>query len=589
MPDWLLDSGSSFDKSKILLSKWLRDNLGHVQSLQEEELIPYGVRKFISGWEVQIPKGNENIILHVLVDSGFPYSPIRIAYKNQNVYIVWPHVENEGLLCLPKVSPPSAGLQHAIATSLADALHLISQCQSPAFVEGELRREFISYWDRSNDKTTKNIRSLLDQSKKNARKIAVWYGESFNAVAEDKDQLLSWLQNRGRTEESLVYPGIFAFLASAPTPPFPSTPIQLFTLLKESCPSIDAVLAHHPIEKQLLITLGVESKSGVGFISFHLSKPELDGFRKNKTFQASIKKQLWKQRSKLTRQNVVRYDSSWIHGRGLDANHTLLRNSDILILGCGSLGSQVAMRLAQAGIGAMTLVDPDTMATANVGRHTLGIDSVGKSKAKSLASLLLSRYPHMRKAEGKHLSWQAFFDESPETFKRSNLVVACLGDWPADGQLAEWQIKAKPSCPVIYGWLDEQGSASHSLALLSSGPSLSCVLGSDGKLRIPETLWTSDNRLQTEPACGTYFQPYGPIDVLHAESLVARLCIGILTGKIKAPTHRVYACATEQLREVGGEWSSEHLRNRPANYDGPFEYERIVSFCGICSDCLGAA
>lgn len=585
MPEQLFDSGSNFDSKKIALAQWLRQHLASVRVLGKSDLETYGKKEFIAGWATEIMHNGAILAFHILIDAQFPYSPIRIAYKSEEVYLKWPHVEERGLLCLPQESLPIASVEDAIDASLNDALTLVDQCQDPTFIENELRREFISYWNRSDHNDAKRVRSLLDPTNHTPRLISVWYGKEYTLVGEHPDQVRSWLQNRGRQEESRIDSGIFGFLDKAPAPPFPENPKQLFTLLKHGCPGIDTVLARHPIAKDMTIVLAASSPSGEGLITMQLSAPKMAGFRKNKQLPLPSKKQLWALRSNLKRSEVDRYDSNWVHGRGMDRHHSVIHQAAVLVVGCGSLGSQVAMRLAQSGVGSLVLVDPDTLAPANVGRHALGIDSVGQFKASELAKLMRRRFPHMRNIEGHCRPWQCL---DSDIFGRATMIVACLGEWSADGQLGEWQTRMRSLIPIVYGWLDEQGTASHALALTGQGPALSCVLDPDGRLRIPETLWIGDGRVQAEPACGTFFQPYGPLDVTHAESLVTRLCLDVLTSSSSLPIHRVYAGSTIQIGQAGGEWSSEHLKYRPQGYDGPFEYERPVSRCGHCPACAEA-
>lgn len=57
-------------------------------------------------------------------------------------------------------------------------------------------------------------------------------------------------------------------------------------------------------------------------------------------------------------------------------------------MGCGSLGSPVAIALAQAGVGRLTLIDYDHLKWANIGRHPLGAASVDDEKAKAVAESL---------------------------------------------------------------------------------------------------------------------------------------------------------------------------------------------------------
>lgn len=543
----------------------------------------------MAGWGVEIEVDGQTLHFHVLIDGQFPYSAIRVAYRSQEVYLRWPHVERGGVLCLPRIPAPSDAVEAAIQAALENGLTLVKQCQDAKFVEEEFRREFLSYWSRSTHPDVKRVHSLLDLSNRATRQVAVWYGQDYTLVGETPDQVRSWLTHRGRKEPSTITAGVFGFLRQAPVPPFPDRPVELFALLQEHCPDVHLALARQPIDQSTTIVLGAGSPTGDGLIAMSLSAPSLDGFRKKKELGVNAKFLLWKSRSRLKRTEVDRYDAAWVHGRGLNMKISALQAANVLVIGCGSLGSQVAARLAQSGVGGIILVDPDLLAPANVGRHFLGIDSVGKSKAKELARELRVRFPHIRSVEGRCSSWQEAYEKTPTVFENASLIVACLGEWSADGQLGEWQVRTRSDKPVVYGWLDERGTAAHALALTGIGPVLSCTLDPRGGLRVPETLWKGDGLTQAEPACGTLFQPYGAIDVAFAEALVSRLCIDALTGKAHPPMHRVYAGTNAQLVESDGEWSPEHLKHRPKGFIGAFEYERPVSACGICTACLERA
>ena len=588
MPNSLLESRSEFDHKKALLGQWLRDNIRSTGTLSRDQLKDtYGEHKFIAGWSVELEPCGTPARFDVLIDGRFPYSPIRVSYRSQEVYLKWPHVEPGGLLCLPRRAAPTAGIEPAILGALQDSRVLVERCQDPKFIETELQHEFVSYWNRSQNKGANPVRSLLEPTNTRCRSIAVWYGENYTLAGENSDELLGWLENSGRKDPSKIAAGVFAYLDHPPAPPFPDRPADLFALLQTHAPDALSLLERVPVNEKVTVVLGASSPSGDGLISLTVSIPrDFDGFRKSARNNLHTKLALWKVKSGLTRREIKRYDAAWIHGRGRNKYQPALRAANALLLGCGSLGSQVAFRLAQSGLGGLVLVDPDELSTANVGRHSLGIDSVGLHKATALANALRRHFPHLRRIEGYPISWQMLYERQPSIFTEATLIVACLGDWSEDGQLSEWQAREHRFPAIVYGWLDEFGVAAHAVALTPTSPGLSCILDPDGALRIPESLWEGDGLVQAEPACGTLFQPYGPIDVAHAEALTSRLCIELLTGIIQPPRHRVYAGSTAQLNEAGGEWSPHHLKFRPQGFDGAFEYERPIMACGQCLACL---
>ncbi len=71
-----------------------------------------------------------------------------------------------------------------------------------------------------------------------------------------------------------------------------------------------------------------------------------------------------------------------------------LRSSSVFITGCGALGSVVAMYLAGAGIGKITIADFDTVDISNLQRQLFySTSDVGKSKALTLTARLKALNP----------------------------------------------------------------------------------------------------------------------------------------------------------------------------------------------------
>jgi len=64
----------------------------------------------------------------------------------------------------------------------------------------------------------------------------------------------------------------------------------------------------------------------------------------------------------------------------------------ILLLGCGAVGSKLALHLARSGQGAMTLVDFDDLSPHNLVRHSLFYESLGRNKAEALQQAIKGIY-----------------------------------------------------------------------------------------------------------------------------------------------------------------------------------------------------
>lgn len=75
----------------------------------------------------------------------------------------------------------------------------------------------------------------------------------------------------------------------------------------------------------------------------------------------------------------------------------LLGSKHVALFGVGGVGGYVAEALGRAGIGAITLVDKDTVSVSNINRQIIATyDTVGKSKTEVMAERLRSIHPEIR-------------------------------------------------------------------------------------------------------------------------------------------------------------------------------------------------
>lgn len=77
---------------------------------------------------------------------------------------------------------------------------------------------------------------------------------------------------------------------------------------------------------------------------------------------------------------------------GILESDIMLRKG-VVIIGCGSVGSLVALELARAGVGRFFLIDMDVFSYHNICRHQCGILDVGKYKTSALRERILQINP----------------------------------------------------------------------------------------------------------------------------------------------------------------------------------------------------
>lgn len=112
-----------------------------------------------------------------------------------------------------------------------------------------------------------------------------------------------------------------------------------------------------------------------------------------------------------------------------------------LIIGCGSVGSLVALELARAGVGRFFLVDMDILSYHNICRHQCGIQDVGKYKTTAIKERILQINP-IAQVFTEHKKIQEIpLDRLAEFCNEDTIVVGCAdnreGDLYADSILAK--------------------------------------------------------------------------------------------------------------------------------------------------------
>lgn len=101
-----------------------------------------------------------------------------------------------------------------------------------------------------------------------------------------------------------------------------------------------------------------------------------------------------KERMKLTEEELQRYSRHMVIPEVGIEGQERLKNSSVLLVGVGGLGSPVAYYLAAAGVGRLGLVDYDIVDRTNLQRQILHFDTdVGKAKLQSAKQKLLSLNP----------------------------------------------------------------------------------------------------------------------------------------------------------------------------------------------------
>lgn len=146
----------------------------------------------------------------------------------------------------------------------------------------------------------------------------------------------------------------------------------------------------------------------------------------------------------------------------------------VLILGCGSVGSTVAMQLARSGMGSMTLIDSERVESANVGRSSYFSEAIGEWKVSALASMMRRINPHLTVQAYNSTLQSLDHDLLKRLVDQSDVVVGASDDPVAQASLAHigYQLQVPGVFVAVYAKasggelvLNIPGKACHNCAI----------------------------------------------------------------------------------------------------------------------------
>jgi hypothetical protein len=554
--------------------------------LGETDFAPAAAGHFFAGWSMVIQPSGRERRLHLYVDSFFPYSRPSFVLLDRPAFLTWPHIEESGKLCLlddVKIERPDL-VNDFLRSEVTDAFRLVEKSELGAN-QSDFQEEFHSYWNQQPNISSNKIHSLLNAHGP-SRLVRFWRGKNWSVVGETEEEIALWLKHRHGHHASYEHSDVGCLLwLPAPLMPadYPRSGASLFTLAKRIPGGIEllrslAVLDRFPLP----VVVGADTEKGPCLAAVLSDRPKRSwangrstrpGFRPGKVPQDLLTQHAFSAAARVEPSVVDRVDAMWVHGRGHDSRQKLLAEKHVIISGCGSVGGPIAQQMAMAGVGRLTLVDPELLSWSNIGRHPLGSKFVGFPKSTSLAGLIQENLPHLR-IDGFVGKIEEFLLSEKEW--RADLIIVATADWPSERVLNLLHIEGEIECPLLFTWTEPRACAGHAVCLSVREPCLQCGLTLGGDLREPVTKWSATSPSHfPEPACGAYFQPYGPVELIGTISAAASLAIDALLKKPDLAVHRIWAGPRALLVEQGGDWSDSWTAAHPDHPEGAVQENKV--------------
>lgn len=135
-----------------------------------------------------------------------------------------------------------------------------------------------------------------------------------------------------------------------------------------------------------------------------------------------------------------------------------LDKAHVMVVGTGALGSPIARKLTAAGVGHVTLVEPDIFKPGNSVRHEARMPDIGKLKRTAMEQILYETNPYVEvqtisstRTDDRQFERAVVVPEQAPT-----LIIATVAVRAVDGQIDEVARRANVPIPVLHAWVMAQ-------------------------------------------------------------------------------------------------------------------------------------
>lgn len=200
-----------------------------------------------------------------------------------------------------------------------------------------------------------------------------------------------------------------------------------------------------------------------------------------------------------------------------------LASKRITIFGLGAVGSNLALRLAEAGVGTLLLVDGARLRPGDIVRHVAGSWQVGDTKVEAVRLLARASAPWTRVLVVEESPWGP--DQVAQLLEHADLVVDATGFTAFANQLSV--ICAERSTPLVSAALYRGGAIAR--VRRQAFPSDTAISDRTHGDRYP-VIPPGQEPLVFEPGCSAPVNNASPIAVASLAALVAGIAVDSLAG-----------------------------------------------------------
>lgn len=518
--------------------------------------------QLIAGWRLPGAMQEPPYEVLVLFDERTPWTLPLVALPSATGGISYPHLEHDGNLCLTPTGTAyelPVELTH-VEQLVADAEAVMTAGRTEANDE-DFYSEAHSYWTLVEPSLSEVwlTAPISDQH-------SLWFARRHRedwVVGPTRDAVDAWLRNSGRAGGKSEPCAVICLDGPLHPRDYPLSAADLLTFADAAGAAelVANALERWSVKQPLPVLIAYPHAGKAVLLGGLLASPgsiRMPGARHNgvpgfrhvpRRHGRARRTALAAAAGRFAHIRVVPVYRDFLVDRTAGHVPPSLRDAHVVVLGCGAIGGQLAVQLAQSGVGRLTLVDDDIFTWQNVGRHVLDGRSVGKSKAQELAAVIRSSFPDIS-VQVFVARWDGLTQDRWNQVDSADLWISATGDAASNQHLDE--LVASGEAPAtLFCWLEPFAVAGHAVLHIPGSGRLRGLTDNYGRMLEPVSDLLTAPPPPQEPSCGAFYQPYSSLASLSIVALCGELALDALAGRTTVSAHRVWVGSADAFGANG--------------------------------------
>jgi len=503
-------------------------------------------------WKVDVAGETETYGLIVAIPWCFPDAFPRIYLSSSDYERLkpLPHVDRNRFVCTR--DPRVCVLNDRIPGEAVEYLLKVAVATIDAGRSGknrdDFKEEFLAYWNDDADCLVLSLFDPLDSpTQLTVAELDTQLFGSRQIITDDVRSAHEWLRPFGASlKPGGNEPALYLPLDAAPEPTL-RTNREVLDLLSGLSESHQQVIRQF---RGLVIVASFPHRDDRVLFAWVHKRTKTRGFRN--ASPTPLRLRLGSSRDEtIIKLHLHRMDADRLHRRTAGMEPDSRRSYHVALLGCGSLGSHLALDLAKSGVDRITLVDYETLKAENVPRHLCTMVEAAKApnKAHVLRDRLQQHCPHLQ-CDAHDTDVLNLLKSGALELDSFSMIVCALGNLAVERRVDQLMGRGQVSCGVAYTWIEPFGVGGHVLYVAPKGHDVfQRCFDETGHFR-HSLVNNPEQFVRREAGCQVSFLPYGHLDLRMFATMAARVILKSLRENTKS-TLWTWVGDTASLEEKG--------------------------------------